>query len=433
MRVAVFLVALAAFASATDVTPIQDSRMCRQAVCDDADTFYANNCEDYQVVRKIFRAGAKHGDPCCPTFKCVQDPANPCGGKECPANTMEEAHENCNTLYKNDPIWNNLQPEFGAMYAVLKRPALDKQGRCCDEYRCRTNHTMLCEHLVAKTPCATPATCPLCHQMEVVEPADPKNGKCCDEVRCVPNPECLCEAKEATCPVPACDATYQVQNTANGLTAGQNLTLQSSVILYESDPYQGRCCDQFTCQNNLENICLAEQDRVGYNRDDLCSDCEVLHIIEEQDLPAGKCFPKYKCIPKPDHLCCGFNTTACPPMPIADGLCQSVETVVPSDEFVGPCCNKYAIVTNQTCVCEDIINNGEGCPYNAGEGALFMADNCPEVNNRGVPLYDVIEKDADPMTGKCCPSFDCVPTAQAQLRKIRLKKGKKAAKTTSSP
>lgn len=412
--------ALVACAAATKPA-VEDSKSCRQFFCQNLEEFGLEFCAPWEVVRKIFQAGApgapggKQGQ-CCDTFKCVQDPSDPCGGKVCDVTTPEEALAKCNDLYPEDPIWTSLQPNAGAMYAVLKRPALGKAGRCCPEYVCRTNHNILCENLVAKTPCANASTCPLGHVAEIVRPADPENGRCCDEIRCVADPVALCDARDEgrVCPTPACDAVQE------------GYALQTTVTLYEADPYNGRCCPTRTCQNNLVNICLAERTRVGWVREEMCSDeCEEAQIIEEEDLATGKCFPKWKCVPKPDHLCCGFNTTTCAAEPVPTSSCQSVETV-PADEFVGPCCPMYKIVTDAQCVCNNATSNGADCPY-GGSANTFQAQVC-DVDFPGA--FDVAVKPANADLGRCCDEFECVPTAEEQLRRLKKKKGRKVKSTT---
>ena len=393
---------------------VQSSKACSKIECLKGNEYWDANCEDYQVWRKIFQAGAtgapggKYGQ-CCDTFKCVQDPANPCGGKVCAADTLEEATDNCNNLFPEDPIWTSLQPNAGAMYAVLKRPALNKAGRCCDEYTCRTNHTLLCENLVEKTPCADAATCPLGHYAEVVRAANPEEKRCCDEIRCVADPVQLCALRDDSrvCPTPACDAT------ANGFN------LQTVVTLFQADPYSGRCCPTRSCQNDLVAICNAERTRVGYDRDNLCGTCEIPFIIEEEDLATGKCFPQWKCLPKPNHLCCGFDNNTCSDPPAGLGDCQSVATN-PADEFFGPCCDQYRIVTNSTCVCDaDIAANG--CPYN-GDPNEFQMDVC-DAQMPG--MYEVSVTSPNPDIGRCCPGFSCKKTAAALLRDMNKKKKKK--------
>merc|ERR1712146_471637 len=114
--------------------------------------------------------------------------------------------------------------------------------------------------------------------------------------------------------------------------------------------------------------------RVGYDRTALCGACEELFIIEEEDFLAGKCFPQYKCVPKPNDVCCGFDPSTCSADP-SPGLCEEVVEVVPQNLATGPCCAVNKIRTNSTCLCEEKLNI-DPCPYATAAG--YQADNCPD-------------------------------------------------------
>lgn len=428
MRTSAMIVVLALAASALATkSPFPDSKQCGKVICDTAEEFGAN-CTEYQVVRKAFQAGAA-GAPsrpdagaqgslygkCCDTFVCVQDPQNPCGGKECAADNLEEATANCNDLFPGDPIWTMLQPNYGAMYAVLKSPARDVEGRCCDEYVCRTDNEILCENLVAKTPCATAATCPLGHAAEVVRSKDPDNKRCCDEIRCVAQPDVLCRLANNDntflCPMPACDATYE------------DLQLQNTVALFAEDPYKGRCCPVYTCQNNLAAICEAEKRSTGFDYDNLCNDCEDLLIIEPENVNVGKCYPKYECVPKANAVCCGFDEDVCPEEPTNLGSCEYAAVKVESDFETGPCCDQWVVYTNNSCVCDaQQLSPDYACLW--GNETQYEADVC------GVDQVGVMVKEADPDKGICCNQYKCEITAQGQLQRMRNRSGPKIKATT---
>lgn len=425
------LAALVAVAAATRRDAV-DSRHCRGVLCDSLSDFEAANCGEGEVAQKIFQPGVM--DDCCATFKCVIDPENPCATVECkvtPVPTDEEPDIAamtawCNdNLFPEDPTWNNIQPEFGTQYAFLVRKATGAAGRCCDEFRCKTDYDLLCDNLNAKTPCPTAATCPLCHSLVVRTPKNAAEGRCCDEIACVPDPQCLCETtngKESTnCPEPPCDQDYE------------GTALQYPVTLYEADPAAGRCCPVRTCQDDLVAICQAEQDRVAWDEGTLCSACETLQVIEEADFLAGKCFPTYKCIPN-GEVCCGFDPGTCVELAAMPelGECESWVVDVPADSFVGPCCTVYKVETDHACVCDlkDTAAGGDACEF--PDEDAYMAAKCPDVDEDGDPLYEIEISVANRDEGRCCDLYKCVKSAALQLKQLRKEKGPKAGTTRAT-
>lgn len=415
------VVALFGIASATtERRPSPDSRHCLSVNCQTRETFETDNCAANQRAQKIFQAGVM--DDCCATFKCVTDPNNPCDGVTCKVANSDIAAQStwCNdNIYPDDPIWNNLQVEYGTLYAFLVRKAqTNVEGRCCDDFKCKVDATALCENRKEKTPCPTEATCPLCHSAVVRTPADPENGQCCDQIACVPDPVCMCTTTNgggnAACPEPTCDEV------------AEGFALQYPVTLYEASPSEGRCCPIKTCQEDVVAICNAERTRIAWDSSEavLCpSACEDLQIIEEEDLLTGKCFPTYKCIPSPD-VCCGFDTTTCAPMPTDEGLCESYEVETVADPANGPCCDQYKLVVDQQCVCDtlDTAAGGDACPY--ADADAYRTDVCPETLSGGAAAYTVTTTPANPADGRCCPNYKCVKTSEKLLQDLRANKPK---------
>jgi len=399
-------------------------KKCRKVVCESLQQYEDANCEDWEIAKVIIQKYHPHHDNCCQIMKCTRDPQQPCGGKVCRLNNIAEANTDCNEIYPDDPVWDSLQPEKGAMYATLRRPAMEgKKGRCCDEYKCRTNHTILCDNLNAKNPCPDHSSCPLCHKYEIVTPASPEDGKCCPEARCVPDHVCLCSNMVDTCPEPVCDEDHEYP-----------------IVLFEADPAAHRCCPIKTCQANLTSICEAERARISWvpGSESNCAPCEQYVETRVADYAQGRCLPEFKCIPlgqevlpagdsrdlgfpsiplnasTPVDKCCGFNTASC--LTKSDfllGQCEYVEEVVSVDTFNGPCCPKFKVFVNHTCTCENTV-----CPFT--NATVFKEANCPETH-RGAFKDDkadhwaVDEVGANPDLGICCPKFTCRKTAERLL------------------
>lgn len=406
------LVALAAMACVVVATkePVetQDTRKCDRRLCDDLESYRDTYCLTYEVARKIFKAGAM--DPCCPTFKCEIDPAQPCESVTCkvPNNNQTARDDWCNdNIYPNDAIWNNLSPDYGTKYSYLVRPAADRAGRCCDEFRCKTDYEQLCENRNLKTPCPGESTCPLCHTAVVRRAKNPEEGRCCDEIECVKDDVCMCTSRENTdCNEPNC-------------VTEDDYILQYPITIFEADPSMDNCCPRRSCQNDLTQICLFEREQTGWNETLLCNECEILQIITPANLNAGRCYPEYQCIPN-GEACCGFNTTACPAIPNDAGSCESYEPY----NSPSSCCTEYSLQVNLTCVC-DIETAAEPCEFT--NATAYREAKCPDMtrdkSGNGVNLYEVRQRPANPAAGVCCDSFTCVKTSTAQLEVIRKQKG----------
>jgi hypothetical protein len=401
LALALVVAALAQSAVATDP--------CRNVVCPTRDEYFADNCDaSCDVLRVVTKA--KNTDGCCPVYKCVTNPDDPCCGRSCAADTIEEATEQCNDIFPGDPILTNLSVEAGAQFAVLLRPARPHKGKCCNRYECRTNAEILCANQVAKEPCENEAKCPKCFEASTV-PADPASGRCCPEITCEADFACLCQG--VNCPVPTCDPT-----------------LEFTVQLFEANPEEGRCCPTLSCQQNNTAICLAEQALSPERVNPTCSDsCQLPVLTREANFERLNCFPQFECIDDPSQPCCRVNTTTdCEPEPDCPnlfGICSVVETRL-ADPFNGQCCDRSRCVQNVTCICEQSV-----C-----ETTLeYEARKC---DPREEEVY--IKREASPSEGQCCPKIRCRLTPEAKLRKLqkelkdqRKKNRRRRQTTTGAP
>lgn len=414
--VAVLAVLATCSATATTAGPRTMPKKCKGIECTETLASFRNTqCAPWELAKVVFQPYHPVQDNCCKIMKCYQDPEQPCGGKACKADTVDEATENCNIIYKDDEIWNNLQPEVGAMYATLRRPAINKKGRCCNEYKCHTNHTALCENKNVKNPCPDQTSCPVCHRFEIITAADPKSDQCCPEARCVEDPFCMCERRIALgvpCPEPTCHPEYQYPET-----------------VIPADPEQDQCCDVKKCADNMTAICTAEQAAVNFTEPTCVDECDYVKVTEAEDFAAGECFPKWDC-PRVLSKCCGFDNSTCTkPTDFVTGECEYVQEVIPVDYEYGPCCPKFKVFPNHTCFC-DAQNAAGACDV---DEVGFKADNCPELENMvGGNRPDHWKVNTFPAipeagAGYCCPRYQCEKTAEGVLADMR------AAKQTPKP
>ena len=381
LALALVVAALAQSAAASDP--------CRNVVCPTRDQYFADNCDANCDVIRIVTKRKNNDDGCCPVYKCVTNPDDPCCGRSCAANTLAEATEQCNEIFPDDPIMTNLSVEAGAQFAVLLREARPNKGKCCNKYECRTDANILCDNKNAKEPCENAAKCPKCFDAVTTVPRNAAIGQCCPEITCEPDFDCLC--MDVNCPVPTCDPE-----------------LEYAVQLFEANPEEGRCCPTLACQQNNTAICLAERESNPARLNATCADsCQVPLLRREANFERLSCFPEFECVDDPGQPCCRVDTADCDPEPncqLLFGACGVLETR-PADPFNGQCCDRFRCSQNVTCICEQST---------CETVSEYEARKC---DPREEEAY--IKKPASPSEGLCCPKIRCRLTPEAKLRKLQ--------------